>query len=90
MSMKLTYKQSLKVGYWEIVEGIVGLALCLVVLLPPLPPAPGFSQRQWQFRVHPMPPVSRAVEVLMVGGAMLAIYVIYLGARRIARIPIHG
>ena len=80
---------SLLLGLFEVVEGLVALGLCLTLLLPPLPPAPGFSQRQWQFGVPPMPSVYGAVEALMVGGVVLATYVIFLGARRIARTRIH-
>lgn len=88
LHLNLDASASVWLGFGEIVEGLVGLALCLSVLLPPLPPAPGFSQRQWQFGVPPMPPVSGAVEALLVGGVALAIYVIVLGARRIAKTPI--
>ena len=79
---------SVLLGLFEVVEGLVVLVLCLAVLLPPLPPTPGFSQGQWRFGTAPLPPVPMAFEVLMVGGVVLALYVMFLGARRIAKTPI--
>ena len=79
---------SFLVGFLEVCGGLVGLALCAAVLLPTLPPTPGFSQHQWRIVMGVTPPVSGLAEAAAICGLVLAIYVIFLGARRIAKTPI--
>ncbi len=72
-------------GLFEIGLGLIGLGLGVALLLPPLPPTPGFSQHRWQVVTGFAPPVSGVVEAMAVAVVVLAVYVLFCGSRRGAK-----